>query len=195
MPIGLALKQLVVSPSQQIAGSLDGLQWLLPIIGPGGYGYGTTLPTNTVHATMKGDVGTTYNVTLRFRGVVEQKTYSGGSNDGAFWQVGGSPDASDWNIYQLTISNPSQVYYLNRGSSGQFICYGIDYSKTIPINGGATVTLFANSVDAGHYEIYNTTTETGGYNPSTAISIPGITSPAQPYDGQFIQMDVTNVTF
>lgn len=188
MPMGLALKQLTQSP----AGSLSGLQWVLPITAPRGFGYGDTIHSTVTTATMDGAIGQLYSVTLRFRGVVEQKDYIGGTNDGAYFQIGGTPDSGTYNIYQLTISNPNSVYYLNRGHSGQLVSYAIDYTKTITIAGGATVTLFAASID--DQEIYNSNTPVNGFNPSTAFSIPGIINPAQPYNGQFIQMDVVSVT-
>lgn len=189
MPMGLALKQLVAFP----AGSLDGLQWVLHNTGPpSGPGFGPCDSNATVTATMGGDSSIAYNVTLRFRGVVEEKTYTGGTNDGAFWQVGGTPDTGPWNIYRLTISNPSTTYYLNRGASGLFHCFAIDYQKTITINGGATVTLYADSVPQPNPEqVWNSSTDPPT---QTLISIPGITSPAQPFDGQFIQMDVISVS-
>jgi hypothetical protein len=169
------------------AGQLSGLQWVLPSTGAASGGIMPCLPNSTVLAINGGDPNVTYNVTLRFRGVIEQKTYIGGTNNGAFFQTGGAPAADGYNVYRLTISNPAQTYYLNRGTSGQFVVYGVDYQVTVPIAGGATVTLFADAVD--NQEVWNSST-----NPptQTPISIPGITSPAQPFNGQFLQMDVVS---
>lgn len=186
--MGLALKQLVNNP---IVSSLQGLEWLLPIIAPAGSGFGTTVPAVTVNSTLTGNPSELYSITLRFRGVVEEKTYTGGSNDGAFWQIGGTPASDSWNVYRLTISNPSQTYYLNRGTSGQFLCYAIDYEKTLSMYGNATLSLLADPVDVGNQEIYNSSTDARSL--ITPISIPGITVPTQPYDGQFIRMDVISV--
>lgn len=170
-----------------IQDALSGLMWLLPNTGNISSVVCSTLPTTEVNAILPGDVSTTYNVQLRFRGVVEQKTYLGGTNDGAFYQTGGSPAVDNYNVYALIISNPPQTYYLNRGTSGLTTVNAIDYTKTIPMNGGATVTLLAQSID--NQEIKNQ--DGSGSNP---FSVPGITNPAQPYDGQFIQMGVISVT-
>jgi hypothetical protein len=167
------------------SGQLSGLQWVLPSTGAAVNGIMPCLSSSNVVAINGGDPTVTYNLTFRFRGVVEQKTYNGGTNDGAFFQIGGAPAGDGYNVYKLTISSPAQTYYLNRGTSGQTLCYPIDYQKTLPVNGGATVTLFADSVD--NNEVWNSST-----NPpvQTPISVPGITSPTQPFNGQFVQMDV-----
>lgn len=170
-----------------IQAALTGLLWTLPNTGNINSTVCSTIPSTSVFSTLSGDPNTIFNVTLRFRGVVEQKTYTGGSNDGAFFQTGGTPAADNYNIYSLTVSNPPQTYYVNRGTSGQTLTYVIDYEKTIPMAGGATVTLTALSID--NQEIKNQD-GTGG-NPS---SIPNVTVPAQPYDGQFVRMDVVSVT-
>ena len=135
---------------------------------------------------MPGDASTLYSVKLLFRGVVEVKTYNGGSNDGANFQIGGVPQSDAWNVYSLTVSNPPQTYYLNRGTSGQNSVFEIDYTATILIAGGATVQLAANSID--NSEIAN---NIAGGGP---ISVPGITNPSQPYVGQFIAVDYLGST-
>lgn len=169
------------------AGSLNGLQWLLPLsdhtLAGGTSGH---CPANvTVSALMGGGLGVPYQVELRFRGVVELKGYTGGSNDGANFQTGGTPVVSNWNVYRLKITypgDPDAVFYLNRGTDGVSSVFAIDYTKTFTIKGGSTIELFANAIDGA--EIIN------GFN----LSIPGITSPPQPYDGQFIQMNVLSVS-
>lgn len=165
---------------------LDGLEWLLPRTGDLNGSVYITVPTQTVVATLQGDPNQTYAVPLRFRGVIETKGYSGYTVPdplNSFWIKGGTPSGSDWNIYQLNISNPPATYYLNLGADNDFHVHLIDYTETVLIKGGATVTLIANPVDSGPYEIANNS-NTGG-----PISVPGITSPAQPYVGQFIVMN------
>ncbi len=143
---------------------------------------------------MGGAPGASYDVTLRFRGVVERKTYTGGTNDGAQWQVGGSPTPSGvppldpTNVYKLTISSPAQTFYINRGTSGT-ACLAIDFTKTIQIDQGATVTLEANS-GGDSFELTHDSTAAAPY---ATISVAGVTSPAQPYVGQWVNMDVTLV--
>ena len=97
----------------------------------------------------------TYDVQMRFRGVVETEGYSGGTNDGAFFQIGGTPIRDGWNIYKLEISSPSQTDYLNRGEGGLRYCFPIDYAATVQMAAGATVTLTADPVDGAREEIVN----------------------------------------
>ncbi len=168
-----------------ITAALSGLQWLLPNRGNDST---TTCSTDlspvVVSTTMGGVSGHAYSVTLRFRGVVEPKTYTGGTTTG-HWNVGGTPAADVSNSYKLQISSPSQTFYLNAGTSATQIDT-LDYNETITINGGATVTLTADAID-GH-EVRNVVAVPGG-----GASVAGISSPAQPYAGQFLQMDVVSV--
>ena len=148
-----------------------------------------------------GDPAYTYAVTFRFRGVVEQKTYTGASagccnepavgTNAAFFVTGGTAAGDNFAVYSLTVSNPNFTYYLNAGVSGAGVggvptVFEIDYEVTIPVNGGATVTLSGNSIDS--LEVANQTDGLGG----VPISIPGV-SVSQPYVGQFVQMNVVNV--
>lgn len=172
--------------SSEIGANLSGLAWLLPNIGNINSNTCTTIPTTTLFTTLESDPTLTYDVTLRFRGVVEEKTYTGGSNDGAYFQIGGTPDGGTYNIYSLYVSNPPQTFFLNRGTSGQTRCYSIDYIKTIQMKGNATIVMNAQSID--NQEIRNFD------GAATPISISSLTFPTQPYDGQFIIMDVVSVT-
>jgi hypothetical protein len=131
-----------------------------------------------------GAAGRTYDITLRFRGVVEEKTYNNGCFTGRY-SSGGVPGADAYNVYRLSVSSPPQTYYLNAGTSFVTRTWAIDLTQTIQMDAGATVTLFADAIDA---------TEIRNRDDSGApISIPDVL-PAQPYDGQFIQMDVLSVT-
>jgi hypothetical protein len=164
--------------------SLSGLRWEVPCRASAGSGCNADDPA-PVTADMNGEPGVVYRVTLRFRGVVEQKTYDGGSDDGAFWQEGGTPAADPHDIYKLEISAPPQVYYLNRGSSGGDATHPIDYTKTLRIATGARVTLTAAVIDGA---------QLGNHDASgRAIVVPGVPPAPAPYDGQFIQMDVVDV--
>jgi len=166
---------------------LSSQQWLLPCTSGGTLACSTTGTSSTAN-TCVGDSATTYYVTLRFRGVVEPKIYTGGTYDGVTpgFNVDGTPDGTGANIYKLVVSSPSHTYYLNAVPStwvySACSVYAIDYTKTIPVNGGASVTLTALSIDSS--ECRNNAA-TGG-----PLSVSGITTPAQPYDGQFMQVDV-----
>jgi hypothetical protein len=135
-------------------------------------------------ATVAGSPGLTYDVTVRFRGVIEEKAYGGGCKNG-FFDQGPATTNDENNIYELAISSPPQTLFINNGTSGLQNCFGIDYDETFRADAGATVTLTANSVD--DLEVANID---GSGNP---ITIPGVTAVTQPYDGQFVEMDVVSV--
>jgi hypothetical protein len=122
-------------------------------------------------------------VTLRFRGVIELKTYNGGTQDGYFL-VGGSDNGDGWNVYELDVSDPPGHYFLNAGSSGIYRVWLLDITKTIPVAAGASVTLKADAKDNAIIR------NTDGTNP---IVVPGVPPAPEPYNGQFIQMDVISV--
>lgn len=165
-----------------ITAELSGLRWEMPCTGGASFGNCTCEDPEDQTTVLSGESSTTYNVTLRFRGVIEPKDYTGGSNDGEFFQVGGSPAAGNNNIYSLIVSNPSQTYYLNRfhdGASGDMNI--IDYTATIPIAGGASVTLRSESIEGVQHDN------------SDDLVVPGVPPDPEPYDGQFIQMDVVEI--
>ena len=167
--------------TEPVGVNLDNLSWLLPRISDSTSTVYNCPNTSETVVELRGDPTIVYDVTLRFRGVVEQKTYTGGTNDGAYFQIGGSPAADLWNVYSLTVSDPPQTYYLNRGTSGQFTIHQFDYTKTIKMRGGATVTLLGDSI--GGQEIANNS-NTGG-----PLAVPGLFTNPQPgglpYVGQF----------
>lgn len=168
-----------------VAASLDGLRWELPCTRPtGDPTVCETLPSASTSATMGGAPGAVYDVTLRFRGVVEISTYIGGSSNG-YWQIGGSPPAaSTINVYGLDVSSPGQTYYVNQGVSHRVVV-ALDYTETVPIAAGATVTLRADSRDS--YELRNIGAS------GQPIVVPGVPPAPMAFDGQFVQMDVISV--
>lgn len=166
-----------------VTGSLVGLLWQLPCGNDLSSTICTTTANTTATATVGGTAGLTYDIAVHILGIVEQKTYSNGCKS-AYWLSGGVDNGDAYNVYELTISSPPQHYFLNSGTSGIQTAYTLDYTKTFRADAGATVQLFAASQDG--QEIKNV--DAGG-NP---LSIAG-TSVAQPYNGQFIQMNVTSV--
>ncbi len=169
-----------------VAATLNGLRWELPctkaVADPT---VCETLPSVTTSATMGGTPGTTYEVTLRFRGVVEISLYDGGTANG-YWQIGGAPPVgSTINVYALDVSALPQTYYVNQGVSNRVVV-ALDYTETIPIEAGATVTLRADSRDS--FELRNLGSD------GQPIVVPGIAPAPKPFDGQFMQMDVVSVT-
>ncbi len=157
------------------AGSLSGLNFRLPYITVIA-GVQTCAVSTSSSATMGGETGASYDVDMRFRGVFEKKTFTGGTNDGAYWQTGGTPANDVVNIYSITISSPFQMYYINRGSAG---VSSVDFTRTVQIDAGASVTFLASSVE--------------GQELLASGSVSGVTDPVQPYPGQWANMTVTKV--
>src|SRR4051812_20107138 len=87
-----------------------------------------------------GEPGKRYKVTIRVRGVVEPMMYKEGRMDGDYFYIGGEPNNATYNIYQLTISSPPSHFYLNRQDKVGHRIFTIDYTETIEIEGGATLT-------------------------------------------------------
>lgn len=175
-----------VTSDDQVA-DIDGLRVELPCLGTGNASVNCDIPNaNDESTTIAGEPGTDYVVTIRVRGVVEQKTYSDYSESDGMWIVGGVPDGGSWNIFRLEVSSPEQTYYLNSGASGYDECYALDIQKTILMTHGATLTLFAGS---------------GGDNLGTInmdgmrepIIISGVPPYPYAFDGQFVQLDIVDV--
>lgn len=141
------------------------------------------LDPHDVVSVLSGNPMTTYNVTLRFRGMVELCAYSGGTNDGAFFQTGGAASSPGYNTYALIVSDPPQTYYLNRSHTfvgqGEPYVYAIDYNKTISVKGGATLTLQTRARDG--VQLYSKDVD------------PGVTTPTG-FAGQLVQVDVVSIT-
>jgi len=144
-----------------------------------------------------GAPGTVYNVTLRFRGVLEGKEYLGGTAQGQGLQfyTGGMPGTTDpwanYNTVGFTVSAPMQTYYLNNAELdviGDDLVFAMDYTVTIQIAGGATLHLF--SQDSNCNAVPNAA---GFVSPGVTapIMIPNVASNGM---DQFAQVDVVSVT-
>jgi polyisoprenoid-binding protein YceI len=152
-----------------------------------------------------GDVLTIYDVTLRIRGVVELKYFLGGSRaapSGTLnsWYVGGSPDLSHepaFNVYQMTVSSPSQTFHLNSAPSQaeeRRESFEIDYQVTIPVRGGATIAL--TNRDSNCIANRNCGAPATPNTQCSPITLAGVTDSRvnpQPYNGQFIVMELVQV--
>jgi len=124
----------------------------------------------------------TYDLTLRVRGVVEPKNFTGGTVQFEHFQTGGTPVKNDYNFYSLHVSAPEASYTFNRNEQkvGHYV-FPIDYQVTIPVHGGATLTMGAydsNDVAIANHE---------------HVVMPGVQPAPQPFDGQFFQLDVVSV--
>jgi hypothetical protein len=128
-----------------------------------------------------GEKGKRYQVTLRFRGVVEPMMYKNGRQVGDYFYVGGEKDNGTYNIYQISVSSPKSHYFLNRQDSCGHRIFAIDYTQTIEIDGGATVTFFGDGQNGRLITNFK------------KLVVPGIAPAPKPFNGQFIQVDVTDV--
>ncbi len=134
---------------------------------------------------MTGNPAVTYEVTLRFRGVFEEKEYNGGTNDG-FWNEGGTPNDDEWNIYELEISDPPQSYWLNSGSAFTDHCELVDYQRTVTVIGGSMVSVTME-------ERTGSCAARNRDDRGNPIVIPGIPPAPEAFDGQFLQVDVVDI--
>ncbi|MDR7062012.1 MULTISPECIES: hypothetical protein [unclassified Sphingopyxis] len=159
-----------------------GLSWQLPCLSGGSVCACADPAPQTYGA--GGIEGVSYTLNLRVRAVVETSAYSGGTPHGSSGRViknatGHAPGAH--NVYVLHVSDPPASYYLNNGDGGEYVT-AIDYEVDIPINGGATVTLAANS--EGGTQIANIgAVVVANDDPAYPITV------SQPYNGQFMQID------
>jgi predicted small lipoprotein YifL len=173
-----------------VAVTLTGARWELPCLSDVSSTVCNTIPGGspfTLTETLGGTAGQAFDVSLRFRGVVETKGYSGGTADAtSSWYAGGTPSGSNWNVYSLSISSPAATYYLNAGPDDAFFCIPLDFEKTVRMDAGATVTLYATSTEG--QEIKNVGAD------ATPIIVPGVAPSPASYDGQFVQVDVVHVT-
>lgn len=165
----------------------SGLSWQLPCLS-GGSVCSCADPAPQTYG-VGGQEGVSYELSIRVRGVAETSVYSGGVAVGTSGRViknatGHSPGAH--NTYVLRVSDPPASYWLNHGNGAENVIV-LDYTLVIPINGGATVTLEADS--EGGTQIANTgNLSVADDDPSNAIIV------SQPYNGQFMQIDGTVVS-
>jgi hypothetical protein len=165
--------------TDRIRGQLDQLRWELPFTAPWNSVASFCPFISIQQANLAGAPGVLYDLSVQVRGLVEYKPYTGGTEIAPGWYAGGAPVSGDgWNIYRLEISNPPQVYYLNRGPAQVTEVFPVDVTGSFQAYGDAVITLSADSLDG--YEIMN----------YRNIVVPGVPPAPAPYDGQFLQMDV-----
>lgn len=166
--------------------TLPTLRIEVPCMGPMGCNnpYCNASNSETDEAVLGGNPAVSYEVTLRFRGVIEEKNYFGGDEDG-FWNEGGNPDNDGWNTYSLDISTPAQTYWLNSGNPGADHCQPVDYQRTLSVMGGSTVRVAMNDT--------NNCAAPNNDDQGEPIVIPGIPPDPMAFDGQFLQVDVVDI--
>jgi len=128
-----------------------------------------------------GEPGKRYKVTLRVRGVVEPMMYKDGQMEGEYFYIGGTPNNATYNIYQLTVSSPESHFFFNRQDKVGHRIFTIDYTATIEIEGGATLTFHGDGQNGRMITNF------------LKLVVPEVAPAPQPYNGQFIQLNVTDV--
>lgn len=149
-----------------------------------------------------GDPAVIYDLRLRVRGVVEPRRYKGGvlpDPANRWFYAGGAPDPSRanngqaYNIYQLSVSDPKQDYFLNQdtenylggGYQPSHTTYKVDYPVVIKVRGQATVSVITDD-QAGSGMINNADKTVVDGIPAELLS--------QPWDGQFFYLEVESIT-
>jgi hypothetical protein len=152
-------------PPATIVGNFDGYLFTAPC-GDAGTGYdclnaGCSMNMKNVvqDFPIMGTPGAIYELTIRVRGIVEVKNYSGGmrratgamdasAQGGDFLYVGGTAPNSTYNTYELHVLNANDMpatgtgaavdYYLNGrdGSAEAHQSFALNYTATIPVVGG-----------------------------------------------------------
>jgi len=142
--------------------------------------------------TIAGTPGTTYDVTLRVRGIVECTQIDGGtrpdtstfSYSNMTWRkvpftIGGTANHADYSQWRITTASPKQEYFLNDYQKVGHFIFKLDYQVTIQVAANSKLTLDGN--DSNERQIVN-------YEKYTLDGIPG----SMNY-GQFIQLNVVSV--
>jgi hypothetical protein len=128
-----------------------------------------------------GECGKMYDVTLRFRGVVEPMMYKDGQMDGDYFYIGGEPNNATYNIYKIDIASPASHYFLNRQDKVGHKIFTIDYTKTIRIEGGSKIILSGDGQNGKLISNFK------------KLMVPHVAPSPNPFNGQFVQMDVVKV--
>jgi len=200
LALSLAATLLAAAPAsaddlKKVAASIDGYRYEFPCkdpmpenpkAGADGISARTTNDpaTNDKFTDVKkfgGEAGKRYKVTIRVRGVVEPMMYKDGKQDGDYFTIGGEPNNATYNIYQLTVSAPASHFFFNRQDKVGHKIFTIDYTRTIEIEGGATLTFHGNGQNGRMITNYD------------KLVVPDVPPAPQPFNGQFIQLNVIDV--
>jgi hypothetical protein len=201
--IALAALLLLLTPIHRIAAvdakspaaSIEGFRFEFPCKDPmpenpkeGADGFSALVtgdPKTTDNFTVKryfgGEAGRRYKVTLRFRGVVEPMMYKGGQQVGEYFYIGGEKDNATYNVYQISVSSPKSHFFLNRQDKVGHKIFTIDYTQTIEIDGGAEIVFHGDGQNGRMITNYK------------KLVVPGIAPAPEPFNGQFIQVDIVDV--
>jgi hypothetical protein len=112
---------------------------------------------------------------------VEPMMYKNGKMDGDYFYIGGEPNNATYNIYKIDIASPKSHYFLNRQDKVGHRIFTIDFTKTIEVEGGSSITLSGNGQNGKLISNF------------AQHVVPDIAPAPKPYHGQFIQIDVVKV--
>lgn len=135
-----------------------------------------------------GEAATTYLLTLRVRGIWEPTFIEGGNAPDADlpFKIGGDVAAGNAIEYQqffITVSDPAETYWLNDYQYTAHDIHKADYEVTIPVMGGASVTVVVN--DGNERQIAN-------YPQEMFEDLPPYDQ--EPTTGQLLQLEVVSVS-
>ncbi len=138
--------------------------------------------------TFGGEPGTTYDLTLRIRGLLEPTNIVGGTAplpEHPYFVIGGTVGAADYAQWQIEVEEPAEIYYLNHYPQTSHTIYKEDFEVTIPVAAGSEVTV--RTVDGNDRQIDN-----GAMGlPDRQQIIEGVTDGV--LDGQVLRLDVLGV--
>ena len=133
--------------------------------------------TDSLAVTVGGVSGRRFALTMRVRGVIEYNTYTGGTAFGAHGYIGGTATSGTDDTWKLTISSPSQTYWLNHDSTGASNeAVVIDDVLTVIADAGATITL--------EYDAQGPSFQGN----SALLRAPGVAPFPEVFDGHFLDI-------
>lgn len=141
-----------------------------------------------VPTTFGGESSTTYLLTLRVRGIWEPTFIAGGEAPDSElpFKIGGQVaegNAIDYQQFFITVSDPSETYWLNDYQYTAHDIHKADYEIVIPVVGGASVTVIVN--DGNERQISN-------YPQEMFDDLPPYDQ--EPTKGQLLELEVVSVT-
>ncbi len=176
--------------TEQVADLLDGQRWEMPCQGDGPDDAHCEAPDGVDRAievdATTGATSTTFVTTVRVRGVVEPKTVEDADYTDGPWAEGGDPAGDEASVFALEVSDPDRVHHLNAGASPGAHAMAVDVEVTLDIAPGATVRLVADDGGDG-LQLRNLGAD------GDPLVIEGVEPDPDPYDGQFLQIDVLEV--
>jgi hypothetical protein len=124
---------------------------------------------------------------LRVRGIFEPTTIKGGQAPDPqhpYFVIGGEVETTDWSYWHIEVSDPQRTFFLNHYPEVSHIIHQEDFEATIPVAGGATVTIAV--IDGNTRQIDN-----AKEGPDRRRVIEGVVD--EPLGGQMLRLDVLEV--